>query len=206
MEIPGTTNANNQAGTTSTAKEESRDTLGKDDFLSLLVTQLKYQDPMEPLKDTEFIAQLAQFNALEQAQNTNKGIESLNENFSGFGTEFSQFNANFVKYDEKFTDFLEQQQNNTGWQVLGVLTLLGKDVTGTASSGEEITGKVTGIKMNDGDPILMVGDASLNWRNIKEASLIEEVQEESGGDTVDQQNQSTSTDSTGTTGETEPTS
>jgi len=103
MEIPGTTNANNQAGTTSTAKEESRDTLGKDDFLSLLVTQLKYQDPMEPLKDTEFIAQLAQFNALEQAQNTNKGIESLNENFSGFGTEFSQFNANFVKYDEKFT-------------------------------------------------------------------------------------------------------
>ncbi len=205
MEIQGTKNASNQAGTTNITKEESRDTLGKDDFLSLLVTQLKYQDPMEPLKDTEFIAQLAQFNALEQAQNTNEGIESLNESFSGFGTEFSQFNANFAKYDEKFTGFLEQQQNNAGWQVLGVLTLLGKDVTGIDSSDEEITGKVTGVKMNGGDPILMVGDASLNWRNIKEASLIEEVEDGSGGDTVDQQNQSTTADSTGTTGETEPT-
>lgn len=48
--------------------------MGKDEFLNLLVTQLKNQNPLEPMKDQEFIAQMAQFSSLEQAQNTNKSI------------------------------------------------------------------------------------------------------------------------------------
>ena len=40
--------------------------LGKVDFLRLLVTQLSHQDPLNPMKDTEFVAQLAQFSSLEQ--------------------------------------------------------------------------------------------------------------------------------------------
>lgn len=46
--------------------------LGKDEFLQLLVCQMKNQDPLEPEKDTQFIAQLAQFSALEQMQNLNE--------------------------------------------------------------------------------------------------------------------------------------
>lgn len=46
--------------------------LGKDEFLQLLVCQMKNQDPLEPEKDTDFIAQLAQFSALEQMQNLNE--------------------------------------------------------------------------------------------------------------------------------------
>lgn len=51
--------------------------LGKDAFLKLLVTQLQHQDPLNPLDDKEFIAQLAQFSSLEQMNNISEGINSL---------------------------------------------------------------------------------------------------------------------------------
>jgi flagellar basal-body rod modification protein FlgD len=48
--------------------------LGKDDFLKLLITQLRYQDPLEPMKGTEFAAQLAQFSSVEQLANINTNL------------------------------------------------------------------------------------------------------------------------------------
>lgn len=45
--------------------------LDKDDFLKILITQLTHQDPTEPMKDTEFVAQMAQFSTLEQMSNMN---------------------------------------------------------------------------------------------------------------------------------------
>lgn len=46
--------------------------LGKEEFLQLLVTQMKYQDPLEPTDNTEYVSQLAQFSELEQMQNLNQ--------------------------------------------------------------------------------------------------------------------------------------
>jgi flagellar basal-body rod modification protein FlgD len=65
--IPSTTTATTGA-TTGTAKTAGP-TLGKDDFLKLLVGQLRNQDPMNPSSDTDFIGQMAQFSQLEQTTN-----------------------------------------------------------------------------------------------------------------------------------------
>ncbi len=57
-------------GTKSTMNSSSnKNELGKDAFLQLLVTQMKYQDPLNPNTDTEYVAQLATFSQLEQLQN-----------------------------------------------------------------------------------------------------------------------------------------
>lgn len=50
-------------------------TLDKDAFLGLLVAQMKYQDPLEPTSNTEFISQYAQFSSLEQMQNMSGTLE-----------------------------------------------------------------------------------------------------------------------------------
>jgi flagellar basal-body rod modification protein FlgD len=53
--------------------------LDQDDFLKLLVTQLSSQDPMNPMKDTEFVAQMASFTSLEQTKALQAEIKLLRE-------------------------------------------------------------------------------------------------------------------------------
>lgn len=66
----------NQVGTPDNNREETKGTskLGKDAFLNLLVAQMKYQDPLNPTSDTEWIAQMATFSTLEEMQNMNATI------------------------------------------------------------------------------------------------------------------------------------
>jgi flagellar basal-body rod modification protein FlgD len=51
--------------------------LGADDFMKLLTTQLTSQDPMNPMKDTEFISQMANFTSLEQMRTLSKSFETF---------------------------------------------------------------------------------------------------------------------------------
>jgi flagellar basal-body rod modification protein FlgD len=59
----------------STGKKKNE--LGKDDFMKLMSAQLKYQDPINPMKNEEMAAQLAQFSALEQMMNVNNTLEKM---------------------------------------------------------------------------------------------------------------------------------
>jgi len=62
---------------TQTSSSQGRNVLGKDDFLNLLVAQLKNQDPLKPIDSTEFTAQLAQFSSLESLSNINDTLNEL---------------------------------------------------------------------------------------------------------------------------------
>jgi flagellar basal-body rod modification protein FlgD len=67
--------------------------LGKDAFLQLLVSQLKNQDPMKPMEDSQFIGQMAQFSALEQMQNLNQTMAA-----SAHFQDLTQASAMIGKY------------------------------------------------------------------------------------------------------------
>ncbi|ETT53668.1 flagellar hook capping FlgD N-terminal domain-containing protein [Paenibacillus sp. FSL P4-0338] len=62
-----------------TPKTTGTSTLGKDQFLKILITQLQNQDPMQPMEDKEFIAQMAQFSSVEQLMNISTQLTALNQ-------------------------------------------------------------------------------------------------------------------------------
>lgn len=68
------TNQTDPASKTPEVKD-SNSSLNKDAFLQLLVAQMKYQDPLEPTSNTEYISQLATFSELEEMQNVSASME-----------------------------------------------------------------------------------------------------------------------------------
>ena len=70
MTVSSTTSYSNVAANSATVSTAAgKKTLGQDDFLKLLATQFQQQDPMKPMDDSAFIAQMAQFTSLEQTNN-----------------------------------------------------------------------------------------------------------------------------------------
>jgi flagellar basal-body rod modification protein FlgD len=73
--LPATASGASKTGAISNAGV----TMGKEDFLKLLTTQLRYQDPLSPSDPKDFVAQLAQFSSVEQLINLNSKYESNNQ-------------------------------------------------------------------------------------------------------------------------------
>lgn len=67
-------------GTTTTTTSTNKQALGQNDFLKLLSVQFQNQDPMKPMDDTAFIAQMAQFSSLEQTQTLTQQMTQLRSN------------------------------------------------------------------------------------------------------------------------------
>lgn len=113
------------AGTPQQQPKVYNDGLNKDAFLNLLVTQLRNQNPLEPMDNTEFISQMAQFSALEQAQNTNKTMRTD----SAYGMVHKLVKATYVDDTTKETK-----------QIVGEVSMVRLD-------GDKIYLKVDGVEV-----------------------------------------------------------
>ncbi|HEX5330823.1 flagellar hook capping FlgD N-terminal domain-containing protein [Sulfuricurvum sp.] len=65
------------SGTASTSTTNPKSVLGKDDFLKLLLLELKYQDPTAPMDSEKILSQTSQLATMEASSNTNKALETL---------------------------------------------------------------------------------------------------------------------------------
>jgi flagellar basal-body rod modification protein FlgD len=84
--VNGVSGAGSSGGAISSALGQVGGALGKNEFLKMLVMQMQNQDPLDPVKNEDMIAQLAQFSSLEQMQN-------LNQSFTGFRSENAMLTA-----------------------------------------------------------------------------------------------------------------
>ena len=131
------TKSTNEKGTDTTAKSNQEDinALSRDAFLQLLVLQMQNQDPLAPTDNTQMIAQLAQFSALEQMNNLNEQVALLDSNLQLLAGNMDQ--ANFI--------------NAQG--------LLGKYVEGIDYKGENIvTGTVSSVHLEGSIVMLSIGE------------------------------------------------
>jgi flagellar basal-body rod modification protein FlgD len=88
MSSISSTSTTGASSSSSSAPTNPLGTLSKDDFLKLLVTQLQYQDPMSPMDNSQFMAQMAQFSTVEGINNLESTLGSL-EGVSLIGRQVS---------------------------------------------------------------------------------------------------------------------
>ena len=134
------------------AVTKANDELGKDAFLQLLVAQMKYQDPLDPQDNSEYIAELANFSSLEQMTNVNTNLESLATTINNIDTSV----------------LVGQLSSMIGKAINWDSTTTSTDSNGnTVSSNTTLSGMVRGISMETStNPMVLV---ELNGQTYKVA-------------------------------------
>ncbi len=130
-------------------KINKRKELDKDAFLSILVTQLQYQDPTKPMEDTQFIAQLAQFSSLEQMQNINTNtIEGNANNMIGKFVSYTTYNTSLGSTEE-ITGFVTgtiKKENGDMYLVLETGAEVAYEDVEESYTDSTINGQLNGIQ------------------------------------------------------------
>jgi flagellar basal-body rod modification protein FlgD len=89
---------------TATTAAQANDTLGKNDFMTLLIAQMKNQDPLNPMDGTQFASQLAQFSSLQELQNLNSSMtQSISANYSLAQSINNTMSATLIGKDVKIS-------------------------------------------------------------------------------------------------------
>ncbi|WP_110953268.1 flagellar hook capping FlgD N-terminal domain-containing protein [Anaerosinus massiliensis] len=180
---------------TTTTATTANNELGKEQFLKLLVTQMQYQDPLDPQDNSEYVAQLAQFSALEQMTNLNTAMSSVQANsVVGKGIIWTDAKNNTytgvvssVKYangeaklmvgntevDLSQVSYIgaDATNNIVSEQIqylnrLQASGLIGKKVTWKDSDNVSQSGTVTSVKIVDGETKLMVGNTEVSMSSL----------------------------------------
>lgn len=146
-------------------RQTGPDTMGKDAFMKILIAQLQNQDPTNPMKDNEFIAQMAQFSSLEQTMNLASAFEKFAEaqNQSQL-IQYNQFVGKNVKWHE-----ISDKKDEAGKPIVN-------EGTGIIQSAKFVNGSVV-FTMADGKEltpgnISEVLNGSSNTNSLVEASLL----------------------------------
>jgi flagellar basal-body rod modification protein FlgD len=160
-----TTTAANGSTTSSSATAKKTSAMGKEDFLNLLVAQLKNQDPLNPDDPTAFTAQLAQFSSLEQLTNLNTSMEGLAEaqnnsekisSLSLIGKNVS-YNSGKLNYDGQPVELGYQLDGTASSVTLSIQDANGKTVYTSQAATTELGAGNHFITWNgtdqDGNPV-----------------------------------------------------
>lgn len=148
----------------STKKSKTDDIMGKEDFLTLLVAQLKNQDPLNPDDPTEFTSQLAQFSSLEQLTNINESMENMaasNANSDRFAT-LQTIGKNVIYQDSGFS-YNGQDGAQLGYKLDGEAS----EVTLSIKRNGSVIKVLNGTELSKGNHIL-------NWDGLTETGATAE--------------------------------
>ncbi len=120
MSVDFNTVSSTQSGSSTQKSSDKKNSMGKDDFLQLLVSELRNQDPLSPVDNKDSMAQLAQFSSLEQMTNIATAITGLSQLLTQQSemTLFSQA-ASFIGKEVSWMDSDEKVQKGVvesiGW-------------------------------------------------------------------------------------------
>ncbi|MCE5284784.1 MAG: hypothetical protein LLG02_02900 [Pelosinus sp.] len=163
---------NTAAGTSTSAASSTKKTgntsLGKDDFLKLLITQMGHQDPLNPTDETQQLAQLAQFSSLEQMQNMNVSTRTAQAvNMISSAVSWNDDSGNYhegIVSSVNIKDGEPQLGVAEDYTTVDLTKVVGQTLAGTvAITGSDgkpttttLTGTIKAVKGTDLKPLFVV--------------------------------------------------
>ncbi|WP_138493974.1 flagellar hook assembly protein FlgD [Paenibacillus pinistramenti] len=162
---------NYSASNVQTASSKDTQTMGKDQFLKILITQLQNQNPMDPMDDKEFIAQMAQFSTVEQLSNISTQLDTMS---SSLGSVSSLIG--------KQATWMQDTSSSSNEYVI--------DGDTSSSDGYTLTGIIDGIVVRSGIQYAIIGSNEVPVTDITQIDSPDDSSGSEDGSTDSESDQS----------------